>query len=125
MEVDSGDQDVSLEDRFLQSQEDLAIARNQTLLERNRAKKLARKLEDLRARIIELKEDKNKLEAYVQNERNLYGDLQECLEQYRRLKTIHDSVIMFIKIMLEKTTGELDIEEIDNDTNEMRLDLKR
>ena len=115
----------SFQDRYLQAQEELLAAKNQSISERNRAKKLARKLEDLKTRIIELKEDKNRLEEYVQNDRDLYSDLQDCLDQYRHLKSVFDGLIVFVKTALEKTTGEVDIEEIDPNTNELRLDFNR
>lgn len=113
---------MNYQNQLLEAQEDL---KKQALSERNRAKKLARKLEDLRSRIMELKDDKSRLEAYVQNDRDLYSDLQECLSQYRQLKSIYDCLIVFVKTTLEKTIGEYSIEEVNPRTNEMRLDFDR
>jgi hypothetical protein len=108
--------------QLLATQEDY---KNQALSERNRAKKIARKFEDLKSRILDLKEDKARLEAYVQNDRNLYNDLQNSLAQYRAVKSVYDSLMVFVKTTLEMTIGEHDIEIMDPRTNELRLDFNR
>lgn len=110
------------QNQLLDGQEEL---RKQALTERNRAKKLARKLEDLRARILELKEDKSRLEEYAHNDRDLLNDLQECLNQYRQVKSTYDSLMVLLKTTLEKTIGESEIENFDSDTNETRLNFDR
>ena len=95
--------------------------------ERERAKRLARKIEDLRARILELKADKGRLEAYLQEQDagEMYRDLQACLAEYRKLKTLYDQLVVLTKVTLEKTTGDPEIEVFDPEVNQMRVDLNR
>jgi DNA repair exonuclease SbcCD ATPase subunit len=113
---------VNYQSQLLNGQDDF---KNQALSERSRAKKLARKLEYLKTRIVDLKEDKVRLEAYVQNDRDLYSDLQESQVQYRVVKSMYDSLMVYLKTTLEKTIGDYDIEIIDPSTKEMRLDYER
>jgi uncharacterized protein (UPF0305 family) len=118
----SVDEIIDYQNQLLNAQEDL---KNQALSERNRAKKLARKLEYLKTRVVDLKEEKVRLEAYVQNDRDFYSDLQDSQAQYRVVKSMYDSLMVYVKTTLEKTIGDYDIEVIDPSTKELRLDFSR
>ena len=61
----------------------------------------------------------------MQNDNDLFKDLQKCLDELRALKSTYDGLVVFVKTMLDKTTGEVDIEKIDPETNEMRLDFNK
>ena len=99
----------------------------QSASEREKAKRLARKVEDLRTRVVDLKADKARLETYLQSEDSgaLYQDLQACLQEYRALKSLYDETVNLVKLTLEKTTGETDFEILDPDTQQLRVEIER
>lgn len=117
-----------LENELSQAKAQATAAAEQATNERAKAKKLARKVEDLRSRVVELKDDKTKLESVVNGKEQsakLYEDLQNCLKEYRSLKGLYDQTVQWVKLALEKTTGETDIEVFDQEAKQLRVDIDR
>jgi len=111
----------------VEKEESVMVAQNQAQQERERAKRLARKIEELRSRISELKQDKARLEVYCEetDAKLLYADLKACLQEYRTLKGYFDEVVSVVKETLEKTTGEIDILVYNSANQQEELDFER